>query len=461
MVDLAVQTWETMNRHKLLPKGQGVLVATSGGVDSMVLLHVMRRLGVDNRWTVVAGHFNHRLRGRSSTRDERLVRRVCEKWKIPFHRGEGDVRAYAGQNGLSLEMAARDLRHAFLARTALECGITTIATGHHADDQVELFLLRLIRGAGTGLAGMKYWGPSPADARARLIRPLLGRHKASLYAYARRHRIEFREDDSNRDAGIPRNRIRNVILPAMCRLQPSCRSAVLRSMEIMAAETEFSKAAADRWLARRSGARFDRLHLAVQRQAIQAQLLALGICPGFDLIESLRANVAQPVAVSPNCVVARDELGCIHRRVPTADSFDDSEGRIRMKGIRGEVEFDGLNISWRLDRQRPDDPPRGVATKGSEWFDAVRVGDVVVLRHWRPGDRFQPIGMPHSVKLQDFFSNQKIPRGERRRLVVATTDNGEIFWVEGNRIGERFKLDSATTRRLGWKWARVRQAAGD
>jgi len=151
-----------------LGRGGALLVAVSGGVDSMVLLHVLNSLAPEWGWKLAVAHFNHQLRGRSSDRDEALVCRTAAALKLTVTVGQGDVKAFAKQSGLSLEMAARKLRHEFLARTARAGGITTIALAHHADDQVELFFLRLLRGAGgEGLAGMRGRAPSPMDRGSR------------------------------------------------------------------------------------------------------------------------------------------------------------------------------------------------------------------------------------------------------------------------------------------------------
>src|SRR6266566_2045265 len=159
--------------RRLIKPRQKFLVAVSGGLDSMVLLELLRRLAPIHHWQLCVAHFNHRLRGRSSQDDERLVRATSAKLKIPCLVGQADVKRVANEQKLSLEMAARRLRHQFLARVALERGLKSIALAHQADDQVELFFLRLLRGAaGPGLAGMKWTSPSPADPNLALVRPL-------------------------------------------------------------------------------------------------------------------------------------------------------------------------------------------------------------------------------------------------------------------------------------------------
>jgi tRNA(Ile)-lysidine synthase len=454
---------EIQNRRLLL-RGQRILVAVSGGVDSMVLLHVLHSLAPKNHWHICVAHFNHRLRGRASDVDERLVRKTATAMRLRMIAESADVKAFAAKSKLSLEMAARKLRHEFLARAARKHRIKTIALAHHAGDQVELFFLRLLRGAGgEGLAGMKWRSPSPAGKTISLVRPLLDFSKSELAEFARENKIRFRDDATNYSTDILRNRIRNELLPLLRKnYQPGLDKAVLRLMEIVGAEAEFAGEAARKWLkigradlpvsqdARQrvpTKMNFDKLPIAIQRRVLQSQLTDAGVAPDFDLIESLRQSADCFVSVGPNVSVSRDKSGNIKSRTEPKLGFSANELVVNLLNGKGEAIFDGVKLCWQIGL-RGRSPHRDQ----EEVFDANKVGGEIILRHWRPGDRFQPIGMKSAAKLQDLFVNAKIPVARRRELALATTAAGDIFWVEGLRISERFKLTPLTARKLVWQW---------
>ncbi len=226
---------KNVQSRELLPRGREILVAVSGGADSMVLLHALNSIAGKWRWKIFVAHFNHQLRGRSSDADERLVRKTAAALKLPLFVGTVDVKQFAKKTKLSIEMAARKLRHEFFARTARKRKISTVALAHHADDQVELFFVRLLRGAGgEGLAGMKWRAPSPVNPKIALVRPLLDFSREELREFALENKIHFREDATNFSLDAKRSRIRNELLPLIRKhYQPGLSKTVLRLMEIV------------------------------------------------------------------------------------------------------------------------------------------------------------------------------------------------------------------------------------
>jgi tRNA(Ile)-lysidine synthase len=498
-MDLAEHLHKSIRQKKLLQTGQPILVAVSGGLDSMVLLHLLHQISQKESWKLAVAHLNHQLRGRSSHADERLVGDTARKLGLPFVLERADVRKLARKHKLSIEMAARKLRHDFLAREAIRLGIQTVALGHHADDQIELFFLRLLRGSGgEGLAGMSSISVSPSNKQVILVRPMLDLSKSDLKEFAIKNDIRFREDASNASLKFQRNRIRHELLPLLReRYQKSLDKIILRVGEIVSAESDFTTQCAMHWLEkleglkkpkRRSGRPFEELPVALQRRIVQLQSLKLGFPINFDTVENLRLNPERAVNIPGNDRVAcltRDISGCITLSSQAKAEFQTSSQKVSLSKNPGHLVFDGLRIEWHVasgvspdvepgilpgginlkkHASKPSTPGPGgkvpPSTAGStpagtfEYFDAQKIGSSMLLRHWRPGDRFNPIGMQRFVKLQDIFTNEKIPRNKRRSLVVALAENGEVFWVEGLRISENFKVTKTTKKYLHWSWTR-------
>ncbi len=454
----------------------------------MVSLHALKKLAGRHKWKIVVAHFNHQLRGRASDADERLVRLTAAKMKLPLLAERADVKTFARQSKLSIEMAARKLRHEFFARVARVQKIKSVALAHHADDQVELFFLRLLRGAGgEGLAGMKWHSPSPVDKTISIVRPLLDFPKCELAEFARVNKISFRDDATNFSSDFLRNRIRNELLPLLRKkYQPGLNKTVLRLMEIIGAESDFVGAAAVECCRRRSdesqiknGKRkvedgnkletpcvvscgFEKLPVAIQRRVLQRQLVENGIAADFELIESLRQSANVFVSVGAKLSVSRNKSGEIKLRMESKPEFNADELAVNLAGRAGEAVFGGRKFGWQkcfagdevtsLKSTKQRLVTSSPTTKGNEFFDADKVGSKIVLRHWRAGDRFQPIGLTSAAKLQDLFTNAKIPRERRRKLILAEVACGEIFWVEGLRISENFKITPQTKRQLVWNF---------
>jgi tRNA(Ile)-lysidine synthase len=444
---------EGVLRGGLLPDGcDRLLVGVSGGLDSMALLHLLHA-SLNGRVETGVLHVNHGLRGRASAADERLVRNISKKLKLPFFLHKPPVRRIAHAEGISLEMAARDARHRAFVETAKEWKCGTIALGHHRDDQIELLLLRLLRGAGAGgLGGMEARSPSAYSKDLCLVRPLLDFDRTEIAAYAVEKKIRYREDASNQNERIPRNRVRMRIVPLLREMQPALGEVVGRSMELLRAEDAATAGAAELWLAGHSGESFADLPLALRRHVVRKQLFQAGVVPDFELVETLIDEIGMVVNGPDGSRWELDEEGRLKEAPLESGDFLDANAELDLREIPLSGEFEG----GRYDLRYVPRPARlRVKMLGAcEYFDADTLGERLILRHWQAGDRYHPIGMCGTAKLQDVFVNNGVPREERRTRAVLATGGNEIIWVEGLRIGDQAKVVPDTRRFLRWMWRR-------
>ncbi len=473
MKDLLAEFEASVLRDRVFRRGEKILVAVSGGVDSMVLLHLLSRLAPANGWKLGVAHLNHGLRGRSSDADEALVRRAARQlgWQVFVERiPKGELKQVPK---LSLEMAARQRRHKFWAGAAREFGTRKIALAHHADDQVELLFLRLLRGSGAqGLSGMRPLSPLPGHRNLTLARPMLDLEKRDLESYAAQQRVRFRKDATNNAFEIPRNRIRHELLPLLKRhYQPALGTVITRVMKLLGGDAEVIQGLAEDWSENRGQrgqepgrvASFDALPIAVRRRVLHDQLLARKVVPDFALVESLVSHSNRVICAK--CTesiqgsqrswgVSRDGSGQVHLSPVGTDVPAQAALSLDLNARSGRVVYGGVEIRWKiLKRNRKAMPLRRRRSQETvEFFDADQVGSSLVLRHWLPGDRYQPIGLAGTRKLQDCFTDLKMARELRQKALVAESIHGDIFWVERLRIGERFKITDRTARVLVWRW---------
>jgi tRNA(Ile)-lysidine synthase len=432
------------------------LIGVSGGSDSVALLHLLQALPQKSIGPSVVLHFNHQLRGCESDLDESFVASLAREFGLITISGRGDVKGFAKKNRVSLEMGARELRHRFFAEVARRLNVSQILLAHHLDDQLELFFLRLLRGAGDGLVGMQPHSVSPFSPRLRILRPMLGISKERILEFLKIHRIPFREDLSNSDSRHHRNWIRNVLFPSIGEKYPGFKKALAKSINLLRSQQEDVAAIFDQLAG--SGFRdIQSLPKSFLRMAVQKELRSKGVSVTFDLVEGLCNNVGKRISVGRGDFARRDPHGTIVLEKENAGQgkFNPTKSRVvRLIGKGFETRFGGGSLSLEVssDGSFPDFATKPV---GTDFLDAEKVGPVIILRHWREGDRFHPLGSAGSMKVQDFLVNLKIPRAERHQLVVATNEKDEIFWIEKGRISERFKLDKGSRQRLKWIWQRT------
>jgi len=454
MHPLAEKVGKTSRVLNFFPGSGIIIVAVSGGIDSMALLHLLATPGLDLSDRLVVAHFNHQLRGADRDADAEFVEQAAGQLGRPFESGSGDTRQLAAETGDGIEAAARQLRHQFFARLAKHLASRNVALAHHADDQIETFFLRLLRGAGNrGLAGMQPVALSPIDPGVNLVRPILGIHRAEIVAYAEEQGIAHREDASNTNTYFLRNRVRHELLPQLTeQFGASVNRQIVKAMQVAGDEADCIDDFAAAWLGRAESP-FEQLPAAVQRQVVQRQLFQLGVDPSFNLVEALRGEADRVIEIAPGKRLQRNAAGRVELAPSVAEpEFSLTKLEVLLEGQAGEAEFGGLTIRWeRLSGGLAKWHELGQA-ESREVFDAEAIGQAITLRHWHPGDRYHPIGQAGSTKLQDLFVNQKIAKAERHRLVIAEAADGFPFWVQHLRIADAFKVTESTAGLLLFSW---------
>ena len=438
-------------RHLIAP-GARVLVGLSGGVDSVVLLHLLYKL----EFAPVAAHVNYRLRGAASEGDEVFVRALCQRLGVPVHVEAFDTEAYAEQHRQSIQEAARDLRYAFFARVAEAEGLRYVAVAHQRDDQAETVLLHLLRGAGPeGLAGMPGQRPLTPGSDVTLVRPLLGERRAEIEAYARAEGLSWREDESNQSLKYRRNVLRELVLPLLeehfgeAVTDNIARSAALVREYVedafgreLAAHFEQAAQPEERRLdlgALRALAPVWRRRLileALQRWLPQARRHAA-------LAEEIEALVeAQPGrrVVLKAGTIWRERTSLLFERSTEVVTNAESEFNIHL-GQTVELESGALRVELleerlaRLDAEAPE----------AVVVDADRLSFPLLARRWRPGDRFRPLGMTGTKKVSDLLTDAKVP-AHRRAGTMVLVSGEQIVWVVGLRLAHEVRVCPETKR---------------
>jgi tRNA(Ile)-lysidine synthase len=448
-MDLAESVQRVIHDEGLVDPGDRVLVGVSGGMDSSTLFFVLDSLRNALSVDLAIAHVNHQLRGAESERDETFVTELARKAGAPYHLLREDVKAYAGRVGVSIQHAGRDVRYAFFSRLAAEHGYQKIAIAHNRDDQVETFLLRVVKG--TGINGLS----SIPIRRGLIIRPFLRSYRSEIEAYAAHHCVPYVEDSSNLKDVYERNFVRHRITPLLEKLNPRFREKVLFLLaDITSLNASLAGDAED----------FITRHVRTEGADVRIPIEALK-----TLSPEVRFRVTSRLLsrLEPTFVALRQHIGLVEKSIfsgrpnnsitlphgikvkriyghvvftkkphvsSTSDTFDIQAGRNSLPSL-------GLTLEVSLTGNRSCSFP---ADKRTAFLDADLVGPLAV-RTFREGDRFVPLGMTQSVKLKDYFISRKIPR-EQRRMIPLLVSGKDIIWIVGERIDERYKVTAGTAR---------------
>lgn len=458
---MAAAVSKTLRRYRMLKNIRTLGVACSGGPDSTALLHVLVRFSGRHGIRLCVIHVHHGLRGRFSDLDETFCRNLAKSLKLPFVSGRIHVLREAKRRRLSLEEAARDLRYRFLIRTAKRRRLNAVALGHTQNDQAETVLMRII--TGTGIQGLA--GALPVFQREgiRFFRPLIELKKSEVLQFLRREKIRFRQDASNRSPKFLRNRIRHQLIPFLeKKFNPGIKKVLARIPDTVFADAQFLRQEAERRFRKLACVKgrsvlfprpaFSKLPEAIQFRLIQLalkQVSRAGSAPAEFFFEHWQHVYELLVSGKPFVTSLPSGIWCrsSHAEIMFGNRIRVEKkkpgfqnGRLR---LGGSVRFRPSRIlihASRLTRK-----PAMLKKKREDFavIDADKVRFPLEIRNRQPGDYFQPLGQPLSIKLKNFLINRKVPQGKRDRVPLALSD-GKIIWVGGVAVADPVKITDQT-----------------
>jgi tRNA(Ile)-lysidine synthase len=444
-------------RHSLWTEGTRVIAAVSGGSDSVALAFLLRDLAARDE-LVFAGlaHLNHHVRGADADADAAFCRALAGRLGVAAVIGDADVPGDAKTHQVSIEVAGRHARQRFFQEAIESVKADRVAVAHTRDDQAETVILRLARGAGSsGLAAM-------TPRRDHLIRPLLDSTRSELQDFLRAIPETWREDATNLELAIPRNRVRHAVMPELRAINAQADAALARAAEILRGDDEFLERLANAAFLRcvQTGVDHETVTLDVPEFAKLPAALARRVARyaletanpsrsyGLEEVDELRRALAG--GTNGNIPGLRMErlaatVVLTNRAPHDAGPVDSLELRLDVPGTV-EAPRGGWTVSA-VGPLPPADPKKGLqhpTGTTAVMVDASGIGSHLIVRYRRPGDRLTPLGAPGRKKVQDVLVDRKVPRDDRDAVPIVTTDTGEIVWVAGEVLADPFRVTPLT-----------------
>ncbi len=423
------------DKNRLIAKGDSILIGFSGGADSRFVLYFLNKYAAKYKIKIAAVHVNHMLRGKEAERDENFCRKVAGEIGIDFYSQSVNVKSYAKKQKLSIEEAARILRYEVFEKIAEKENFNKICTAHNMNDNSETVLLNLFKGTGTaGLSGIP-------PKRGKIIRPLLAVTRDEIEGYLSSENIKFITDSSNTDVNFLRNKIRREILPVVrSGINPQVDKAILNLSEIISVRNIFIKNHADKLRTKLLEEDSGKLRLKISLLETDSTLL---------LDEILRPELIRIFSFSPEYRDIEKIKNLIYSQKGTGASFRENLYGIREKNevlfYRAKKDSGDREITFRLGEKVKTDDFEIIFSEnlkkeaGCEIISLDDLDETFILRKWKTGDKFQPLGMKGKKKISDFLTDIKIPSYKRADVFVVENNN-EIIWVVGYRISDKVKI---------------------
>ncbi|TCS81001.1 tRNA lysidine(34) synthetase TilS [Pectinatus cerevisiiphilus] len=423
------------NHHKLFSNGDCILLACSGGPDSLCMTHIFMRLAEKCNLKIFVAHVEHGIRGQASIADAQFVEKFCRDNQLPFYLKEVNACAYADTHKISLETAARELRYDFLRETAHSLGCTAIAVAHHRGDQAETVLMHMLRGAGLdGLSGIQ-------PKAHGIIRPLLDCTREDIENYCRLHALQPRRDATNGDTTYTRNRIRMDLLPYLRSYNSNIEETLCRTAFLLAEENDFlttyAQTVYNKIVSKVKNrcafllAEFSLQHIAVKRKLIRAAIFDL--CGTTKDIRNVHIDAIillaarEKTGTSINLPHALKVLIEYHQLIISTEKEVTCINKAFPLNVPGSTQIPESGIIINAETAQTVE---SVKTKQICFIDKDKIAGSLKIRTRKNGDSFSPKGLTGHKKLKDLFIDNKIPRIDRDRIPILFDDIG-IVWIAG------------------------------
>ena len=418
-----------INEHKLFDTKSKILLAISGGIDSVCLADLLIRLG----YNVEFAHCNFKLREEESDQDEIFVSDLANKYKIPFHHISFDTNHYALSNKLSIQMAARELRYDWFEKVRREISADYIAIAHNQNDNIETFFINLING--TGLKGLR----AIQNKNNFIVRPLMFASRNQIGEYVKSKSLNFREDSSNKSKIYQRNKVRHDLMPLLKQINPSIENTITDEIEIIRNTYSIFKEQVDRVVKEISCQTDDGIKISknklIKLEPIDTYLYEILNVFGFTDLKSIKNSILSNPGKQ---FFSKSHRLLIDREFVFIEKVEDDFFKDILINECTLILNSPINISFKISVKDQIDKSEKIA-----YFDYEKLVFPLVIRKWKPGDKFIPSGMKGFKKLSDYFIDNKINRLLKEKTLLICS-NDDIIWVIGHRIDERYKATSKT-----------------
>jgi tRNA(Ile)-lysidine synthase len=420
-----------IERHGLYKPADRILLAISGGIDSMVMLHLFQQAG----FTTAVAHCNFQLRGKDADGDEEFVSATAQQLNIPCFVNRFETAQYAELTKLSTQMAARELRYAWFEELLGKYRFNVLATAHHLNDSIETVLLNWVHGSSLeGFTGI------PVKHNG-VIRPLLFATREQIEQYAKEHNITWREDVSNQSDDYQRNFIRHQIIPALKEINPSLESTVQRGFAKARAEVNWMQQGFDAWREKYTATTGDKV--TIQKEYFTGALHEASVLWKFAKTFGFNYDTCADVVRSLSGQSGKRFFSPSHQLVADRNVLVITPHSIALNDVTIKSDQSEAHLgSWRLEISRSATFQKS-ATTNQATLDAAHIKFPLTWRTWKAGDAFFPLGMNHRKKVSDFLIDLKLTRTDKESVTVLESQ-GEIIWIAGYRIDNRFKITDHT-----------------